>query len=512
MRKVLFLTTELHKPAGGLFRFAIEYLPAWKTLILEKETDFEPVIFSLKDPLSAPGDLVLSETFKDLMQREPKIKVYEGIRGGEKTFFLETILEENEKNEFHKILWDKYRIKSDKSTSWEYYVTLNAFWKYVPMLAREYQALKGPISLIDAQDWLSFPAGFLTKEELKIPLVCRFHSGEFGRSLGNPDLENPPTRIETAALIEADYIQGVSYSEAKYEIFKLLPLAQALTKELAPTKTEEWNNKQTEKQKKYEEFLFLESEDIELITDTVAGIPNGIILEPWMQVTKQMIKNGRQVLKKLLPGKDYYIIFIGRTEYRKGINQLLESFSILKRNDAGLIILSVMNKEEEQNFQNKINQLGIQDSTIIYDGWVNEEMKKSIFCASDIIALPSVYEPFGLVTLEGLAADLACELNGITGPTIVVGDTGGMHEVIKNGINGFKVPMEEDLFILSPEYLADVLGLIINDPQIRKKTSAGGAERVKNPAFDWHNVCRHIFNVYEKSLNNCGDECKVVKE
>ncbi len=512
MRKVLFLTTELHKPFGGLFRFAIEFIPAWKSLLIEKETDFEPVIFSLKDPLTEPGDLILSEDFKKLMEREPKIKVYEGIRGGEKVYFLEALLDENEKNEFHKLLWDKYHIKSENTTSWEFYHTLNAFWKYVPMLAKEYQAIYGKISLIDSQDWLSFPAGFLTKEELKIPLLCRFHSGEFGRSLGNPDIDSPPARIETAALMEADYIQGVSYSEAKYEIFKLLPLAQNLIKELKPSRSDEWYNEQIEKQRKYEEFLLLESEDLELITKNTAGIPNGINLETWMQVTKEMIKKGRQVLKKMLPGKEYYILFIGRTEYRKGIHQLLEAFSLLKRNDVGLILLSVTSKEEEQQFQNEIKSLGISESTLIYEGWINEEMKKSIFCAADIIALPSLYEPFGLVTLEGLAADLTCELNGVTGPTVVVGDTGGMHEVIKNGVNGFKVPMEEDLFTLNPKYLADVLSMIINEPEIRKKVSTGGAERVKNSSFEWHNVCRNVFNMYEKTLNECGQECKVMKE
>ncbi|VVB69881.1 D-inositol-3-phosphate glycosyltransferase [uncultured archaeon] len=512
MKKVLFLTTELHKPFGGLFRFAIEFIPAWKSLLLEKETDFEPVIFSLKDPLTEPGDLILSEDFKKFMEREPKVKIYEGTRGGEKAYFIEALLDENEKNEFHKMLWEKYRIKSDKTTNWGYYHTLNAFWKYVPMVAKEYQAIKEKFTLIDAQDWLAFPAGFLAKEELQIPLLCRFHSGEFGRSLGNPDLESPPLRIETASLMEADYIQGVSCSEAKYEVFKLLPLVQELVKELKPIRSEEWFNSQLEKQRKYEQFLLLESEDLELITNNIAGIPNGISLESWMQVNKQMIKNGRQVLKKMLPGKEYYIIFEGRTEYRKGLNQLLEAYSLLKRNDTALIIFSVMSKEEEQQFQNKINSLGIGESTMIYEGWINEEMKKSIFCAADIITLPSLYEPFGLVTLEGLAADLACEMNGVTGPTVVVGDTGGMHEVIKNGVNGFKVPMEEDLFMLNPRYLADIISLIINEPEIRKKVSVGGSERVKSHSFEWHTVCKNIFSMYEKTIDGCGEECKVVKE
>ncbi len=150
--------------------------------------------------------------------------------------------------------------------------------------------------------------------------------------------------------------------------------------------------------------------------------------------------------------------------------------------------------------------LGIQDDIAIYNGWLEEDVKKALFCASDVIALPSLYEPFGLVTLEALAADMACELNGLHGPTVVVGDTGGMSEVIRNGVSGFKVPMEEDSFEMRPELLAKILRLALSSEELHARVSKGGSERVQSRFFDWNFIVHKIFEVYGKAIENYSKE------
>ncbi len=501
MKKALFLVTELERPVGGLHRFTVELLPAWRNAVKHGKAEYEPLVLSVHNPALPLGDLVPSREFKDFPAKN--IKVYEAVRGGEKCFFLEAKIGQEETWGFQKELWDKYRVKSEKASSWDYYGLLNAYWKYAPSLAeflkREHNH---DIRLIDAQDWLAFPAGFLCKERLKVPLHCRYHSGEWGRSMGNPDLDAPPVRIEAAALMEADFIQGVSVHEAKFELYHLLPLKQEIAKSLENEKSSAWAEEQSWKDDLYENFLLYEAEDLEISGQNAAGIPNGIILDEWKKVDLVQIYKGREVLHGLLP-KKYYILFIGRVDKRKGIDELMQAFSqVARKHDVGLVVSSNFSQGEYEKYKQMAKDLGVDDSIAIYSGWVDEKLKKSLFCAVDVIALPSLYEPFGLVTLEGLAADLACEKNHVGGPAVVVGATGGMNEVIKNGVNGFKAPMEEDLFELNPNYLARILNMLLKDESLRKRISRGGASRVQSPWFDWNFIVTRMQESYGKSAEN----------
>ncbi|MEK6953782.1 MAG: glycosyltransferase family 4 protein [Candidatus Micrarchaeota archaeon] len=507
MKKVLFLVTELHRPVGGLHRYSIELFSAWKNALEGKTAPFEPMPISIRDPSVPLSDLRFSSEYSDFMEKHPKTLVYEGMRGGIKCLFLESSLTDEEKNRFHGELWVKYRIKSDKAAFWEYYRMLNAYWKAVPEFADFLiKQKKEDIALIDAQDWLAFPAGFLTREKIKRPLNCRFHSGEFGRSLGHPDFDAPPVLIETAALQEADYLQGVSVHEAKFELYNLLPAKQRLRSALSPFRTRKWLDYQLWKEERFEDMLLFEAgSDLEVVTDAAAGLTNGIILDSWRSVTKENIDAGRKVLQKALPGKDKYVLFIGRAEYRKGIDALISAFALLKsatKINAGLVISSNLSNDEYANYFGMITKLQLERDAIIYNGWLGEDLKKGMFCASDVIALPSLYEPFGLVTLEVFAADLASELNGLSGPVAIVGDTGGMAEVVKNGASGFKVPMEEDRFDMNPGYLARIIAICLKDDRLRRKISKGASQRVSQRYFDWNFIVQKVFEIYGHAQAN----------
>ncbi|MFA6049388.1 MAG: glycosyltransferase family 4 protein [Candidatus Micrarchaeia archaeon] len=501
MKKALFLVTELERPVGGLHRYSTEFLPAWRNAVRHGKAEWEPLVLSLHNPALPLGDLVPSAEFKGFPEKN--VKVYEAVRGGEKCFFLEPKMDDGEYFAFLKELWEKYRIKSEKASNWDYYRLLCGFWKYAPVAAEFLARERGhAIRLADAQDWLAFPAGFLCKERLGIPLHCRYHSGEFGRSMGLPDLDAPPVRIEAAGLMEADFVQGVSVDEARFEVYHLLPLKQELSQSLSQTRGPKWREQQDWKDGLYEDFLLYEPEDLEVSGQNAAGLPNGIILDDWKKVDLVEIYKGREILRGLFP-KKYYVLFIGRIEKRKGIDELMRAFAqIAHKHDAGLVVSSNFSQSDYDAYRNMARGLGIEGSVAIYSGWLDEKLKKGLFCACDVIALPSLYEPFGLVTLEGLAADMACEKNHVGGPAVVVGDTGGMKEVIRNGVNGFKAPMDEDKFELKPEYLARILDMLLRDEALRKRISRGGASRVQSQHFDWSFIAARVMESYAKAAEN----------
>jgi len=500
-KAALFLITELERPVGGLSRFATELLASWKDARAQAKTEYEPIVLGMHDPAAPLSDLVPAQKFAELTAAYPQLAIHKAERGGTTCYFLQAKMSVEECNAFHGELYEKYRIRSERSSQDSYYRTLSAFWKYAPIVADFMQRkLNANIHVIDSQDWLAFPAGFLCREKLDVPLLCRFHSGEYGRSMGNPDAASAPLDIEAAALATADFIQGVSISEMKFELFNLSERKRQICEELAPIMPQGWLLAQQERDEKFEEFLLLESDGLELLGSYCAGLPNGIILDQWKNVHLADIFKGKEMLRSIFK-KSAYVLFIGRPERRKGIDELLAAFDTLRQKDIGLVISSSMSGADYDALMARVKGMRLESSVAVHNGWLSDSAKRSLLCAADVVALPSLYEPFGLVTLEVLAADLACEENGTTGPVAIVGANGGMNEVIRHGVNGFKAPMASQ-FALRPDHLARIISMSCCDPALRARISKGGAERVQSPYFDWHYIVLRIHECYRRAGRN----------
>ncbi len=99
---------------------------------------------------------------------------------------------------------------------------------------------------------------------------------------------------------------------------------------------------------------------------------------------------------------------------------MLDAFSKLNDKSVGLLVLSTLSSTEGEAYRRKVRELGLEGDTQMYDGWVDEDLKKALFCASDVVCVPSLYAPASAIALEALAASLACEQNGFVGPALVV--------------------------------------------------------------------------------------------
>jgi glycosyltransferase involved in cell wall biosynthesis len=500
--KVLFLVTELYRPVGGLHRYTVRLLGAWKRA-LERRRDIPTLlVFSIKKVADPPRDLKVSKYFRKFVQAHEGIQIYEAKRGGNLCYFVEGIVPDL--NAFHYLLWKKYRIRSEAITqAWPNYKDLCTFWYWMPRIAQWLVEQGVEIACIDAQDWLAFPAGFLTREQIGRPLICRFHSGEFGRSLGNPQFDMAPVLVEIASLIEADYVQGVSIEETAFEVINLMPHVERLTDELRKERGDMWYAYQTMKNVRYKEFLIYEPEaELVLIRDVIGAMPNGILLDMWKEIKVHEIRRAAESMRKWLPGKEKFVIFLGRPEYRKGLTFLIEAWQQVKERvpEAGLIIATSLTKDEYEEWQSEIKRLDIQRHVYLLNRWLENHEKAALFCASDVIALPSVYEPFGIVALEGLAADYVCQRLGLTGPVVVVGNTGGMGEIIRSGVNGLEVPIAK--FSIDVDLLARVLIQALTDEELRKRLAKEGARRVQSKFFSWDFLVERVFEIYQKAEEN----------
>jgi len=118
-------------------------------------------------------------------------------------------------------------------------------------------------------------------------------------------------------------------------------------------------------------------------------------------------------------------IFIGRFAKEKNILTLIDSFSRLKNNNWGLILLG--DGPQKNEIQNYINKKQVKDSAYL-PGFIQQKNIVKYFSIANVFILPSLSEPWGLVVNESML----CRL-----PVIVSTKCGCQPELVKEGVNGF---------------------------------------------------------------------------
>lgn len=101
------------------------------------------------------------------------------------------------------------------------------------------------------------------------------------------------------------------------------------------------------------------------------------------------------------------ILSLSRLSFLKGVDLLIGAFSDLIKKDERfrLIIAGPDERGQKSKLKQIIKDQGIEDK-VIFTGLANEKMKEDLFCVSDIFALFSRYESFGIVVLESLAHNI----------------------------------------------------------------------------------------------------------
>ena len=176
-----------------------------------------------------------------------------------------------------------------------------------------------------------------------------------------------------------------------------------------------------------------------------------------------------------------YVIFVGRITRQKGVPVLLRAASGLIP-EAQLVLLAGAADTHEQ----------LAEVTELVDGlratrsgvfWIPEMLPKhdviQLLTHATVFAIPSIYEPLGIVNLEAMAC----------GTAVVGSRTGGIPEVVADGETGLLVPPGE------PEPLAAALNTLLSDPD--RAAAMGQAGRKRAVAeFGWSAIAAQTADLY----------------
>ncbi len=147
----------------------------------------------------------------------------------------------------------------------------------------------------------------------------------------------------------------------------------------------------------------------------------------------------RAIRKRLgLPVDNPLILYAGRLEWRKGIGTLMQAMHELSKqwSDIGLYIIGGgstktskrLDSDELTRLHAIIKELGIKNR-VHFLGAKPQTHMAMYYAAADACAVPSYYEPFGIVPIEAMAC----------GTPVVASRTGGMQYTVEDGATGHLV-------------------------------------------------------------------------
>ena len=294
--------------------------------------------------------------------------------------------------------------------------------------------LKEEPIVIHAHDWLSEFAGKNIKHKYKLPLVGTVHATEHGRNHGiNTDLQR--------------YIHGIEW-ELCFEAWRVICCSYYMKEEIETT--------------------------LEVPGDKLDVIANGIDPSKF-DVTFDMADFRKTVAKP----NEKIIFFVGRMVREKGVQVLIQAVKELlpSYNDVKLVIVGGGDKS---HLYELVEELGVNDK-VHFTGYVDDETLMKLYRVADVAVYPSLYEPFGIVALEAMAARVP----------VVVSAVGGLLEVVDHGSTGLTAWTD------NPDSLAWAILQILSNP-FTAKEMAENAYKKAVEQFNWKLISGQTAGVYNQ--------------
>lgn len=140
------------------------------------------------------------------------------------------------------------------------------------------------------------------------------------------------------------------------------------------------------------------------ITTPIALIPDGVDFNQLNSLNKKNISKRKLGLNK----SKKYILFLSRIHKGKGLKYLVNAWSKIANNffDWDLLIVGpIYDKQYYNDIIGYIKKFGLSDR-VHFKGMLRGNIKNDCYKASDLFALPSYSENFGIVIAEAMAAKL----------------------------------------------------------------------------------------------------------
>jgi len=299
--------------------------------------------------------------------------------------------------------------------------------------------------LVCVHDWLSSISGIMVKNETKMPLVFHVHSTEFGRSGGQGS--QVVSHLEWATAQAAD---------------RVITVSQLMKEDLI---RHGWSGSK------------------------ISVVWNGVNPEKYSpeKYAKEDVEKIRQ--RYGVKSDESMLLFLGRLTWVKGVRNLVQAMPLIIDDYPQTKLVILGKGEEQRDVIETAARLGIPHKVISRFEFVSEKERILHYAAADICVFPSIYEPFGIVSLEAMS---------IAKPLVVgaKGVVGFREQVIPSGPdqNGVHVNGE------NPTDIAWGIKQVLMDPKRAKRWGENGRKRVLQ-YFTWKKAAEQTIQIYQTLLS-----------
>jgi glycosyltransferase involved in cell wall biosynthesis len=189
------------------------------------------------------------------------------------------------------------------------------------------------------------------------------------------------------------------------------------------------------------------------------------------------------------PADSSYVLFVGRLVEQKGVEYLLRAFTYVAEKFPRVKLKIVGRGEYSDALERLAKNLSIADR-VEFVGWVGDSAeRRRLYQHATLLAVPSVYEPFGMTALEAMACKRP----------LVASDTGGLKEIVEDGATGLLATPKDHL------ELAQCIMTLLADDALRAQMGEKALARAQSDDYHWSSIARYYVELYERVLQDDAD-------
>ena len=168
------------------------------------------------------------------------------------------------------------------------------------------------------------------------------------------------------------------------------------------------------------------------------------------------------------------MLYVGRFDFQKGVDILLDTFQRCPRNDIQLTLIG-------DGVISESNGIKLSDRrNIRFLGWQTPEKVAEYYEQSDVVVMPSRWEAFGLVAIEAM----------MHAKPVIVSDRGALQELVIDGVNGWMFSLDD------PYGLLDVMKKLKKEEVIKCGIEA---RKIYESSFTVKKMLKATLDVYKRT-------------
>ena len=299
----------------------------------------------------------------------------------------------------------------------------------------------GPFELVHIHDWLVAFAGAAFKRSYGVPLLSTVHATERGRGRG---------------YLASEQARAINHVEwwLTYESWRVIACSEYMRDEVANY--------------------------FQCPRDKIDVVPNGVDTSRFDELEGQEFTPFRNMYA--LP-EEKIVFSVGRVVFEKGLHILVRAMpAILAQEPLAKVVIAGKGPELE-SLRSLAWSLGVGEKVLL-TGFISDEDRDKLFRIASCSVFPSLYEPFGIVALEAMAAKCP----------VVVSEVGGLQDVVQHAETGITVYSDDT------DSLAWGILHTLQHPEWAASRVAN-AYHVVREEYNWERIAQRTYEIYRQVIS-----------